>query len=49
MAIIDFVNENRPKYDENGNDIKYLNEEYGFEPKNKFVMINLFFIFLFQT
>jgi hypothetical protein len=38
MAVIDFVNENRPRFDNNGEEIKYLNEEYGIKPKNKFVI-----------
>jgi hypothetical protein len=37
MAVIDFVNENRPRFDDNGEEIKYLNEEYGIKPKNKYV------------
>lgn len=37
QAVVDFVNENRPKFDDSGKEIKYLKEEYGFEPKNKYI------------
>lgn len=39
QAVIDFVNENRPKYDKDGEKIIYLKEEYGKEIKNTIVSV----------
>lgn len=45
QAVIDFVNENRPKYDKEGEKIIYLKEEYGEEINNTIVSVNNFFNF----
>ena len=40
QAVIDFVNDNRPKYDKEGEKIIYLIEEYGKEIKNTIVIFS---------
>jgi len=40
QAVVDFVNENRPKYDRDGEKIIYLKEEYGEEIKNTILSVS---------
>lgn len=39
QAVIDFVNENRPKYNKDGEKIIYLKEEFGKDIKNTIVSL----------
>ena len=41
QAVIDFVNENRPKYDKDGERIFFLKEEFGHEIKNTILHVNI--------